>query len=379
MIADKIRFIPGCLILFVFLVSCTSDDPVSPDKPPVKTNDFLVDSLATLETIELHANLQKAAARGVMFGHQDDLAYGIGWWAEAGRSDVREVCGDYPAVYGWDLGDIQNAENLDGVNFAQMISWIKEAHSRGGINTISMHLDNPVTGGNAWDNSPVVTLILPGKSWNADYLKTLDRIAAFLNELKAANGTFIPVIFRPYHEHNHVWSWWGASSCTREEYITLWRMTVEYLRDQKGVHHLLYTISPQEFADADDYLERYPGDDYVDIFGFDYYKLWDARFVPELGQRLGQLSVLAGNHGKIAALTEVGLDNPYDTWWTNFLLAALKYNEDSKKVAWSHVWRNRDVDHHFAPYPGHRSAADFKVFYNDTLTLFESDLVNIFN
>jgi len=43
------------------------------------------------------------------FGHQDDLAYGVEWSAERGGSDVKEVAGDYPAVYGWEASGIENA------------------------------------------------------------------------------------------------------------------------------------------------------------------------------------------------------------------------------------------------------------------------------
>ena len=131
---------------FVFLATCSKDTPTE-NKPnnPVKTNETLVDSLATTETVALFNNLKAVSQTGLLFGHQDDLAYGIGWKASPGRSDVKEVCGDYPAVIGWDLGDIGNEANLDGVNFSHMKSWIKQVYDRGGINTISMHLDNPVT------------------------------------------------------------------------------------------------------------------------------------------------------------------------------------------------------------------------------------------
>jgi len=103
-------------VLIIVHCSKKSSDPAGDGTPP-DVNDLLVDSLATDETVALFTNLRTVSETKVLFGHQDDLAYGIGWVAEAGRSDVKEVCGDYPAVYGWDLGDIQNEANLDGVNF----------------------------------------------------------------------------------------------------------------------------------------------------------------------------------------------------------------------------------------------------------------------
>jgi mannan endo-1,4-beta-mannosidase len=343
------------------------------DQPAVNT--LLVDSLATAETVALFTNLRTLAQTGVLFGHQDDLAYGVGWWGEYGRSDVKEVCGDYPAVYGWDLGDIQNTRNLDGVYFDAIKLWIKQVYERGGINTISMHLDNPVSGGSAWDNSVAVKYILPGQSHHNAWLQVLDKIAAFLKDLKSSEGLNIPVILRPYHEHNHSWPWWGSSACTPAEYNALWQMTVRYLRDTHHLHHLLYCISPQEVSTEAEYLARYPGDEWVDILGMDYYMLTDKSRVVHLGKALANNAAMAEARGKIAALTEVGIQNlPISDWWTNYLLAAVMYNDQAKKTSWTLVWRNAGTNQFWAPYPGQASAGDFILFYQNPFTLFEKDL-----
>ena len=368
------------LIIGVIIAGCSkkASEPGENNGNP-EINDMLVDTLATIETVALFKNLKTIAATKVLFGHQDDLAYGIGWVAEPGRSDVKEVCGDYPAVYGWDLGDIQNPANLDGVNFNQMRGWIKEVFNRGGINTISMHLDNPVTNNDAWDNTPAVAAILPGGNRHESYLHTLELIANFLKSLKTDENTYIPIILRLYHEHNHSWAWWGANSCTVEDYNALWHMTVEYFRDTQKIHHLLYAISPQEINSEAEYLERYPGDEYVDVLGMDYYLLWNLSDVPRLGSALRVIAVMAEQRGKISALTEVGIDqNPYANWWTDYLLASIKQNSDSQKIAWALVWRNARTDHFFGPYPGHISAGNFVKFYNDPLTAFESDLPEMY-
>jgi hypothetical protein len=86
------------------------------------------------ETRALFVNLRRLAGDAVLFGHQDDLAYGTRWRADAGRSDVQETAGSYPAVYGWELGDLERGApaNLDGVDFARMRGWIVEGYRRGG-------------------------------------------------------------------------------------------------------------------------------------------------------------------------------------------------------------------------------------------------------
>lgn len=375
---DLLLFVFGCCLLFCQCKKKTSAPEL--EKPPTTTvNHLLVDSLATPETLALFQNLKTLAQKRVLFGHQDDLAYGVGWWAEPGRSDIKDVCGDYPAVIGWDLGDIHLSNNLDGIRFDLMRGYIQDSYANGGINTISLHLDNPVTSNNAWDNATAVKHILPGQTHHTAYLETLKKVAEFLKSLKSANGTSIPVILRPYHEHNQTWSWWGKSACTVEEYNALWKMTVRFLRDTEGLHHLLYAISPQDLLPASNYFERYPGDAWVDIFGLDYYQLWSKTNVVPLGKTLARIAQLAEERGKLAALTETGVENvPFADWWTKFLLPALDYNEYSRKISWCLVWRNGNENHFFAPYPGQSSAADFIQFYQDSLTAFQGDLPDLY-
>src|SRR5665647_2432709 len=111
-------------------------------------DDLPSDKKATKETINLYHNLKKLLNKGIMFGHQDDLAYGVGWKYIPGKSDVKEVTGDYPAVYGFELGRIEldHPVNIDSVPFDKMRGYIKTVYARGGVITLSWHLDNPLTG-----------------------------------------------------------------------------------------------------------------------------------------------------------------------------------------------------------------------------------------
>ncbi len=83
----------------IFLTGC-------PSEQVKKTG--TADPSATPETVNLLAGMKAATSQGIMFGHQDDLAYGKGWVYPDGESDVKRVCGDYPAVYGMDLGHIEH-------------------------------------------------------------------------------------------------------------------------------------------------------------------------------------------------------------------------------------------------------------------------------
>ena len=121
----------------------------------------------TPETEKLLTNLKKTPAQGIMFGHHDDTVYGIGWEGEEGRSDVKDVCGDYPAVISFDLGELElgGPKNLDKVAFDTLRKEILKQYQRGGMISLSWHARNPKTGGDAWDvsDSTVVKSILPGE------------------------------------------------------------------------------------------------------------------------------------------------------------------------------------------------------------------------
>ena len=118
----------------------------------------------TLETHILLSNLESTTLKGIMFGHHDDTVYGIGWEGNEDSSDVKSVCGGYPAVISFDLGEIElgKKENLDKVSFDKIRSEIIKHYQRDGVVSLSWHVRNPLTGGDSWDvsDSTVVSPIL---------------------------------------------------------------------------------------------------------------------------------------------------------------------------------------------------------------------------
>jgi len=340
------------------------------------------DKKATKETIALYNNLKKLLNKGIMFGHQDDLAYGVGWKYEPGRSDIKDVTGDYPAIYGWELGHLEtnNPVNLDSVPFKTMQQLIKQGYERGGVITISWHLNNPLTGKTAWNpEQGTVASVLPGGSKH-DFFKTwLDKIAAFMNDLKGSHGEFIPVIFRPYHELNGNWFWWGGKNCTPDECKKLWTFTVSYLRDEKKLHHLLYAYNTDRYSSREEYLEKYPGDEWVDIIGFDIYQRNSPndKYIADIDKMLTTLEEIAKEKNKIPALTEFGGNLNDSTWWTNVFLKVLS----AHKISYVLGWRNAGGKagggfEYYVPYKSHLTSADFVKFYRSDRTLFQKDVTN---
>ena len=330
----------------------------------------------TAETEALLASLKSMPQHGILFGHHDDPLYGIGWEGDEGRSDVKSVCGDYPAVMSFDLGRIElgHSQSLDKISFEKIRKEIIAQYNRGGMSTISWHLDNPVTGSDSWDvsDTTVVASVLPGGANHETFLTWLDRVADFMHSLTAENGVKIPILFRPWHEHTGSWFWWGQNLCSAEQYKSLWRLTYDRLCEKK-VNNLLYAYSPgSEPNTPEEYLERYPGDDIIDLIGFDCYQFDKAFYEKDMHKSLRLITEIAKTHNKALAVTETGYEAiPDPVWWTETLLPILSEYPVSYVVVWRNA-RERET-HYYAPYPGQTSAADFVKFYNDPKTLFAND------
>jgi mannan endo-1,4-beta-mannosidase len=341
---------------------------------PVKQSNNALDSLRN--KLEYSVNSHK-----VMYGHHDDPVYGHFWVGDFGRSDVKEVVGDYPAIMSWDLGGIElgDSVNLDGVSFNRIRQEVVAQNARGGINTFSWHLRNPVNGHDSWDVSDTIIghKIATDPVIKDAYRNQLHKLASFFNSLIDDNGNKIPVIFRPWHEHTGTWFWWGKKNCTVEEYKFLWHEMRDVL-DADNVNNILWAYSPDRIKNETEYLERYPGDKYVDIMGVDIYhfdgEAGSDTYKSAITTALNIISDLAKSHKKIPALTETGLESLTITnWYTSILLPTLK---QCPPISYLVVWRNahNNPTHFYAPFKGHASESSFKDFYNDDMTIFANDI-----
>ncbi len=338
----------------------------------------LVDSLATKETVLLFRNLKTISEKKIIFGHQNSTHYGVFWIGDSARSDIKDVTGSFPGVYGWDFESIPKHDSTKLRDRIPRL--VREAYERGGINTFSWHHSNPVTGKNFYDTTIAVKYILPGGPYHEQYLRVLDSLAEYSGTLVDGTGTPIPIIFRPYHELDGHWFWWGKPFCTPDEFIALWRMTVDYLRLNKGIRNFLYAFSPDRWFDTEEeYLERYPGDGYADIVGMDNYHDFTPKgdSVVFVTKKLRVISSIAKKRNKIAAFTETGsLSIPDSTWWTNQLYKAM--DDDSIRIAYVMVWRNTGKEQFYVPYTGHPSAENFREFRRKPKMLFQDDLPNLY-
>ena len=265
----------------------------------------------------------------VLFGHENDINKMVSSTATEG--DVREITGSVSGLYGIDSLALTGAElGIADANDAleQAIAYSKQAAGQGAIITLSTHMPNftnekiKVNADGSYDftacdfseakdtSNNCAEQILPGGAYNDRFTAYLDIIAEYADALQQDN---IPVLFRPYHENTGSWFWWGSSTSV-ETYKSLWRYTQEYLQS-KGVHNLIYVYSPNgPISGAEEYLTRYPGDEYVDVLAFDYYDdystypaAFDDSFFKNLKTTCQVVSNLAAEKGKVAAISETGV------------------------------------------------------------------------
>lgn len=357
---------------------------------------YLVNSNATAETIALFYNLNKVARTSFIVGQQD--AFNSFFNNVSGVSDMKKTTGNDPGLLGSDfmfITDDGNNETSGNYYFNQEVK-IKadaiEAYGKGMVNTFAWHLREPFEGKHFYTSSMTdfqknnaFISILPGGD-NHDYYKTkLDKIARVTKSLVGNDGKLIPIIFRPFHEFDGNWFWWGKDYCTPQQFIDLWRFTVNYLKDTKGVNNMLFAFSPDRNYNTEaQYLERYPGDTYVDILGMDNYGDFNNQGLLGLAQANAKLKILtdlAKQKVKIAALTEScffvtpGTNTPIPNFYSQDLYNALTDNE--VKLSYMMFWSN-NIDSYCVPAPSNSSANDFIVFSNKSDVLLQNALPSLY-
>ena len=123
-------------------------------------------------------------------------------------TEIHEKTGHWPAMIGLDYADFAKG----GLETKSVNRVAIEYARQGGLVTISAHLYNPANpkGGGLRDQGVDLKKILaPGNAAHDRWMKELDIMAAGLKELQDAD---VVVLWRPFHEMNGDWFWWGARS-----------------------------------------------------------------------------------------------------------------------------------------------------------------------
>ncbi len=384
----------------------------------------LVDGNANADTQKAYQYLKAVGeSDAVVFGHMEDTVLKAGY-AGLTNSDTKDVTGSLSAIDGLDCGNLfvgfkdkyenryPGEMNWSGSETEQNIQaaagFSNKSIEEGALMTLSAHMPNfafakrreGVQSEKTYDQFDYSTAdsyktdggecmknLLPGLKYNEAYTAYLDMVAEYAG---LVNGT---ILFRPLHENTGGWFWWG-NACTPETYKSVFKYTVEYLRDEKGVHNFIYVYGPGTEAGTEaEYEERYPGDGYVDMVGFDSYDSVPSAdasytFQEDLKRTIELTSSFAQKHNKLFAITETGIangniallakGNPRKDWYCEILELASKpeYN-----CCYFMLWSNYSSSAgYYTPYVvkqnadgslyGHEMLDGFIRFYNDKRSIF---------
>ncbi len=416
----------------------TFDSTSASDNSLLSTNITMVDKDADSATKQIYSYLESIGkSSSAIMGQQNNTHHKAGS-ADLSNSDTYDVTGSYAGIIGIDtlsltgneysatrynneLGKVSGA-SLGLVTAPETAAGNVQAAAaltnynikQGAIITLSAHMPNfsIVKTSDKYDNihsysaydfagySPntltgdVMNQILPGGQYNQIYNAYLDMIADYAEQVNGA------ILFRPFHENTGSWFWWGAAFCDAATYKNVYKYTVEYLRDTKSIHNLIYVYGPgSEAANITEYGERYPGDDYVDMVGFDMYHSdpsvddsWFSSFMNELNV----VQTFATEHHKLLAVTETGVasstpdqgdsqtalhkrGNKQLEWYQKVHTAVAASN-----ASYFLVWANfGETSGFYTPYVksvnpdgslfGHEMLDKFIEFYNDPSTIFAID------
>lgn len=224
--------------------------------------------------------------------------------------------GTYPALVAFDFESM----TLFDENSKIFVADCKEYISRGGIIAFSYHMENPTGNytdqglcrGELGDESAWHELVTPGTALNKKFNEIIDRPLPYL---KAFDDEGYPVIWRPFHENNGNWFWWCAiqtfeengktveRAVSKEVIVELWKYVYDRFTVTHGLRHLVWAYSPNvtQSDSPKDVLYCYPGDEYCDIAGTDWYTSGNMEISGSNSSYKRIMSV-----GKISALTEFG-------------------------------------------------------------------------
>ncbi|GIO84938.1 hypothetical protein J25TS5_18700 [Paenibacillus faecis] len=254
------------------------------DLDPLDVQPVLSDPEATPETQLLMNYLTEVYGNHIISGQQEIYGGGNDGNSELEFEWIYNLTGKYPAIRGFDLMNYNPLYGWEDGTTDRMINWV---NNRGGIATASWHINVPrdftsyqlgefVDWKNATykpteTNFNTANAVVPGTKEYQYVMMTIEDLAEQLLILQENN---VPVIFRPYHEAEGngglngegAWFWWASAGA--EVYKQLWDQLYTELTETYGLHNLIWTYNSYVYSTSPAW---YPGDDQVDIVGYDKY------------------------------------------------------------------------------------------------------------
>lgn len=190
---------------------------------------------------------------------------------------IQEKTGKMCALRGIDFLNYRSNATWDDNAAERTIQWVNEYK---GIATVVWHWSVPSEEGSTDCNFYVesasanyttfsISRALEEGTWEHEVLMAdIAEIAKQLTKLKNAD---VPILWRPLHEAEGAWFWWGAEG--PENCKKLYRLLYDQLTNVYGLDNLIWVWTGYAYSTSPDW---YPGDDVVDIVGYDKYNAVDG-------------------------------------------------------------------------------------------------------
>ncbi len=216
---------------------------------------------------------------------------------------MAEKSGKYPAILCYDFMNSTRSWSWDEP-YSTMITSAEEWVANGGIVAAMWHWRDPLLSTDAFysmntsnDERSSFDVSKVHDTESAEYkamVKDIDTVASYLSQLQELG---IPILWRPLHEAQGAWFWWGAGSA--EDCKGLWALLYDRLTNYHKLNNLIWVWTVDKMSDAHKW---YPGDDMVDVLGTDIYG------TPSHDSRRDYFDFVAtiGSHSKMVALSECG-------------------------------------------------------------------------
>ncbi|WP_260984607.1 glycosyl hydrolase [Paenibacillus xylanexedens] len=254
------------------------------DLDPLNVQPVLTDSQATPETQLLMNYLTEVYGHKIISGQQEIYGGGNDGNSELEFEWIHDLTGKYPAIRGFDFMNYNPLYGWEDGTTDRLIDWV---NNRGGIATASWHINVPrnfttyqlgdfvdwkeATYKPTETNFDTAKAVIPGTKEYQYVMMTIEDLA---EQLQILQDNDVPVIFRPYHEAEGngglngegAWFWWASAGA--DVYKKLWDMIYTELTETYDLHNLIWTYNSYVYSTSPAW---YPGDDQVDLVGFDKY------------------------------------------------------------------------------------------------------------
>lgn len=320
---------------------------------PVLKGVDLVNKDSTAATVKVFDYINGLRERGLVLSGQQVNSYSDGKNKQLEDEHVFSITGKYPALTSYELGHTKYFDSIAKNTVKRATAYWQN----GGLVSINWHPDGPINGdeyNTQMSQSDFDKLVTKDTKEYQSWLEQIDKGALYLKQLCDAG---VVVLFRPYHEMNGNWFWWGGK--TPQSFIKLWENLYDRYTNHHKLNNLIWVWSPGMVGDITD--EYYPKG-YVDIGGVDVYvNKQDNSYFYNAAKGLSKVMA-----DKTFALTEVGL-------------VPNKAMLQSSGYSWFTIWMNEwcDRDYYGAPPsngPGNTKSSIEEIYsYDFVITRDELD------